>query len=96
MKILEAGSGSGIATLIMSYLVGENGRITTFERAQKNFSAAKRNFDRWATSCKVSHGIEWPENVEFCKGDVSDFTTDKKFDLMYLILTEPWAFHRTF
>ncbi len=61
MKVLEIGTGSGYNAALLSYLVGEEGKVITFEVVPELHEIAERNLAR----------VGPPKNIELHLGDGS-------------------------
>lgn len=82
-RVIEIGSGSGAFTILLSNIVGENGRVFSFERRAEHLDLAKKNFEKFK---------KW-DNVEFI---LKDPATDKDFSLenidsVFIDVPEPWT-----
>lgn len=82
-KIIEIGSGSGAFTILLSNIVGNEGKIYSFERKEEHLEMAKKNFERLGNF----------QNVEFfLKDPVKDGgfgITD--VDAIFIDVPEPWT-----
>ena len=82
-KVIEIGTGSSSLTILLSRIVGKEGRIYSFEREEEHQKRALKNVDKL--------GI--PENVEFTLKDPSE--TEDGFgltdmDAVFIDVPEPW------
>lgn len=82
MKVFECGSGSGAMTLVLSQMVGPEGKVLTYEKSEKFFKLAQKNFKNF--------GIY--NNVNFHLKDISDGIDEKDFDAAFLDVREPQNF----
>lgn len=89
-KVLEAGSGSGISTIILSSLVGETGHVTSVDLSKRNHVASERNFHVWMKTKSLRHvtlteiNSSSSSNVTFVCDDVSRYVlshSQERFDL---------------
>jgi tRNA (adenine57-N1/adenine58-N1)-methyltransferase len=79
-KVLECGTGSGALTLAFAYVVGEEGRVITYEKEERFFQLAKRNLERFS----LAHRVELK-----LKEVVISFD-ETEVDAVFLDVREPW------
>lgn len=82
-RVIEIGSGSGSLTVLMSRIVGDQGKIYSFERREEHQDIAKKNVARFGC----------PDRVEFF---LKDPVTDGGFgvadaDSIFIDVPEPWT-----
>lgn len=80
-KVLEVGTGSGALTLLLSRMVGPDGRVVSVEKEERHHKNAKKNVDKLAEFA----------NIELVCADVNDFEGGG-FDAAFVDLREPWLF----
>lgn len=81
-KVLEIGTGSAAFSIAISGIVGENGRIYSFERRAEHQAIAIKNFNKLARF----------QNVEFIlKDNVHEvgFELNEKMDTVYIDVPDP-------
>ncbi len=81
-NVLEIGTGSAAFTIAISSIVGENGKIYSFERKEEHQKIAIKNFQKLSRF----------DNAEFIlKDDVHEtgFGLDVKMDSMYIDVPDP-------
>jgi tRNA (adenine57-N1/adenine58-N1)-methyltransferase len=78
----EAGSGSGSLTLILSELVGKEGKIITFEINTDFMNNAKKNIERFSKL----------QNITFVNDDFANSDYTVFFDSFFMDLKEPWFY----
>lgn len=61
-KVIEAGSGSGALTTILAYLVGDTGKVFSYEKKIKHSKIAAKNIEKFGLS----------ERVDFIHHDITD------------------------
>jgi tRNA (adenine57-N1/adenine58-N1)-methyltransferase len=81
-RVAEAGSGSGALTTVLAYVVGETGRVYSYDRRPEFLEVARRNL--------VASGLQ--SRVEFRERDVAvGGFLETELDSVVLDLAEPWA-----
>jgi len=78
----EVGSGSGSLTLILSELVGKEGKIITFEINTDFMNNAKKNIERFSKL----------QNITFVNDDFANSDYTVFFDSFFMDLKEPWFY----
>lgn len=78
--IVEGGGGSGAATIFLANLVGENGRVHTYEIREDFFKLVKENLERAGLA----------ERVELKLADVYAGISEENVDVVVLDVPEPW------
>ncbi|MFZ8831234.1 MAG: tRNA (adenine-N1)-methyltransferase [Thermodesulfobacteriaceae bacterium] len=79
-KVLECGTGSGALTLAFAYVVGEEGRVITYEKVERFFQLAKRNLERFGLAHRVELKLK----------EVVDSFDETEVDAVFLDVREPW------
>ncbi len=80
-KVIEVGSGSGAFTVLLSNIVGDKGKVYSFERREEFLENAKKNVERYGLG----------ENVKFVLRDVEeDGFGVKNADAVFIDVPEPW------
>ena len=77
-KVLDAGTGTGWMASFLSNIVGEKGRVVTYEKSKANYKLSKENVKFLGLKVTSKHGSAYKDIKE------------KNFDLMVLDLAEPW------
>ncbi len=82
-RVIEIGSGSGAFTILLSNLVGNEGKVYSFERKEEHLEMAKKNFERLGNF----------QNVEFF---LKDPVLENGFgindcDAIFIDVPEPWT-----
>lgn len=85
-RVIEIGTGSGSLTLLLSSLVGENGKVYSFERREEHLENAIKNVKR----------IGLGQNVEY---SLKDPSTEGGFgvtdiDSIFIDVPAPWTLVR--
>ena len=81
LSILEAGSGSGAITLLLTRAVGSEGRIVSYDVRRDMIERAKAN---------VAAALPDHSQLTFRLGDVSEKIEERDLDRVVLDLPEPW------
>lgn len=82
VHVLEAGTGSGALTTAFAFLVGDNGRVTSYERREEMQNLARNNLVR----------VGLLEHVALKLGDVVDGFTEREVDAVFLDLPNPYDY----
>jgi len=77
-KVIDAGTGTGWMASFLANIVGEKGRIVTYEKSKANYKLAKENFKYLDLKVTTKYGNAYKDIKE------------KNYDLMVLDLAEPW------
>ncbi len=81
-KVLEIGAGSGFSTLFWSNIVGENGKVVTYERNRRHYDILLSNLE-----------FVGVKNVEAHPDDPLEAGIgETNFDMAFLDVPEPWEF----
>lgn len=78
--VLDAGTGSGAAAIVMANLVKPNGRVFSYDVNEESISIARRNLER----------VGLAEHVELVLGDVKTAVFKEFFDAALIDLPDPW------
>jgi len=78
--ILECGGGSGALTSAFAYMVGEEGKVISYEKEAKFQEVAQKNLKKLG----ISHRVIF-KNVEVLEG-----FEEKEVDAVFLDLKTPW------
>jgi len=81
-KVIEAGSGSGSMTIALSYAVGEEGRVISYEQKPDNQNLARKNLEH----------VGLASRVDFKLRDVRDGFDETDADALFLDLPNPFDY----
>ena len=81
-SVIEAGSGSGSLTLALSFMLGETGKVYTYERRPEFFELCAKNLER----AGLGH------NVERFNADIKDGFLQQGVDSLFLDVRNPWEY----
>lgn len=81
-SVLEVGTGSGALTLVLARIVGETGRVYSFERRPEFLENAKKNLGKWGLAGRVEFILRDPAEEGFGIRDVNIAIVD---------VPEPWT-----
>jgi tRNA (adenine57-N1/adenine58-N1)-methyltransferase len=81
-KVIEAGTGSGGLTTWLGLLVGDTGRIYSYDRRESNIEVATRNLTRAGVL----------ERVTFQVRDIAEGFDETNVDAVFLDVTNPWDY----
>lgn len=79
-RVLDAGTGSGAAAMVMANLVKPDGRVFSYDVNEESVSIARRNLER----------VGLAEHVELVLGDVKTAVFNEFFDAALIDLPDPW------
>lgn len=82
IHVLEAGTGSGALTTAFTYLVGEKGQVTSYERREEMQNLARNNLAR----------LDLLDQVTLKLGDVVDGFEEREVDAIFLDLPNPYDY----
>ncbi|NLE82906.1 MAG: tRNA (adenine-N1)-methyltransferase [Chloroflexi bacterium] len=81
-RVLECGGGSGGLTTVLAYLVGDTGKVYSYERNPEVQALAHKNLRLL--------GME--HRVEFKHGDAADGFDERNIDALFLDLPNPYDY----
>lgn len=81
-QVLEVGTGSGGLTTAFAYMVGENGKVYTYERNPSAENLAVANLTK----------IRLAERVEFKLGDAAEGFSERGMDAAFMDLPNPYDY----
>ncbi len=81
-RVLEVGTGSGALTLVLARIVGEGGRVYSFERRPEFMENARKNLQRWGLADRVEFFLRDPAQEGFGIRDVH---------IAFVDVPEPWT-----
>jgi tRNA (adenine57-N1/adenine58-N1)-methyltransferase len=79
-KVLDAGTGSGAAAMVMASLVKPTGKVFSYDVNEESIAVAQRNLERAGLL----------EYVELVRGDVKTMVFSEFFDAALMDLPDPW------
>jgi tRNA (adenine57-N1/adenine58-N1)-methyltransferase len=82
MHVLEAGTGSGALTCAFAYLVGAQGRVTTYEARSEMQDLARSNVE----------SLDLADRVTFKLGNVAEGFEERDVDALFLDLPNPYDY----
>jgi len=84
-RVLEVGTGSGALTLVLARMVGDTGRVYSFERRPEFLENARKNLEKWGLADRVEFILRDPAQEGFGVQDVQVAIID---------VPEPWTMVR--
>jgi len=81
-KVIKAGSGSGSMTIALSYAVGDDGRVISYEQKPDNQNLARKNLEH----------VGLASRVDFKLRDVRDGFDETDADALFLDLPNPFDY----
>lgn len=82
MQVIEAGTGSGALTLLLGLLVGEEGRVYSYERKASNQRLAARHARRFGVA----------QRIEFIERDIAEGFDQQEAHALFLDVPDPAAY----
>ncbi|WP_298007436.1 MULTISPECIES: tRNA (adenine-N1)-methyltransferase [Anaerolinea] len=82
MRVIEAGTGSGALTTAFAYMVGDSGRVYTYETREEMHNLARKNL----AAVGLDHRV-----VFKCK-DIAGGFDETGADALFLDLPDPWNY----
>jgi tRNA (adenine57-N1/adenine58-N1)-methyltransferase len=82
VEVIEAGTGSGALTLLLAMLVGEAGRVYSYERKAATQALAREN------AAKIGLG----HRVNFIEADIRRGFQQKNVHALFLDVDTPWEY----
>lgn len=79
VHVLEAGTGSGALTTAFAFMVGDSGKVTSYEKREQMQNLARNNLTR----------VGLLERVDLKLGDVADGFAERDVDAVFLDLPNP-------
>lgn len=81
-NMIEAGTGSGGLTQILSLMVGQEGHVFSYERREEMSNLARKNLDKLGAN----------DNVTFYVRDIEEGFEQKDMDAVFLDLPNPYDY----
>lgn len=78
-QVLEAGTGSGSLTTALAYMVGQSGKVVSYESRPEMQNLAKKNLER----------IGLQDRVDFKLRDIRDGFDERNMDAVFLDVPNP-------
>ncbi|MDY6873205.1 MAG: tRNA (adenine-N1)-methyltransferase [Chloroflexota bacterium] len=82
VQVLEAGTGSGALTTAFAFLVGDSGKVISYEKREQMQNLARNNLRR----------LELLDRVELKLGDVADGFEEREMDAVFLDVPNPYDY----
>jgi tRNA (adenine57-N1/adenine58-N1)-methyltransferase len=82
VQVLEAGTGSGALTTAFAFLVGESGKVISYEKREQMQNLARNNLRR----------LELLDRVELKLGDAADGFEEREMDAIFLDVPNPYDY----
>jgi len=79
-RVVEGGTGTGALTIILSHIVGDGGKVYSYEVRQEFMKLAMRNVNLYG----------YPERVEFKLKDICEGIDEEEVDAVFLDIPNPW------
>lgn len=82
VHVLEAGTGSGALTTAFAFLVGDTGRVTSYEQREQMQNLARNNLTR----------VGLLDRVDLKLGDAADGFSEREVDAIFYDLPNPYDY----
>lgn len=82
VRVLEAGTGSGALTTAFAYLVGDSGKVISYERREQMQNLARNNL----------RNLDLLDRVELKSGDILDGFDERDMDAIFLDIPNPYDY----
>lgn len=82
VRVLEAGTGSGALTTALAYLVGDSGKVISYERREQMQNLARKNLAN----------LDLLDRVELKSGDILDGFDERDMDAIFLDIPNPYDY----
>ncbi|MEM2351159.1 MAG: tRNA (adenine-N1)-methyltransferase [Thermoproteota archaeon] len=79
-RVLEAGTGSGAATMVVASVVKPSGRVFSCDVNEESIRIARKNLER----------VGLMDYVELIHGDIKNILLDGLFDAAIMDIPDPW------
>ncbi|BCU70706.1 tRNA (adenine-N1)-methyltransferase [Stygiolobus caldivivus] len=79
-KVVEAGTGSGFLTISLAYVVGDKGKVITYDIREDMQEVAKRNISFMGLQSRVDFKIK----------DIREGIDETDVDAIFLDMPDPW------
>jgi len=78
-RVLEAGTGSGALTTAFAWMVGDRGRVISYDRRKDMQDLSRQNLER----------VDLADRVDFFLQDIAEGIDEKDLDAVFLDLPKP-------
>jgi tRNA (adenine57-N1/adenine58-N1)-methyltransferase len=82
VRVLEAGTGSGALTTAFAFLVGDSGKVISYERREQMQNLARNNLRK----------LDLLDRVELKSGDILDGFEERDMDALFLDIPNPYDY----
>ena len=82
VRVLEAGTGSGALTTAFAFLVGDSGKVISYERREQMQNLARNNLRK----------LDLLDRVELKSGDILDGFEEREVDALFLDIPNPYDY----
>lgn len=82
IRVIEAGSGSGALTTALAYMIGETGRVYSYEQRPEMQKLARKNVERAGLTARVDFKLK----------DIADGFDETNVDAVFLDVPNPYDY----